>query len=71
MRRHAISIIAAGAMIALSVFFVFRVHHDDATIRPPYAGLIGNHCAATPDNGQIPTEYTCVRGHEGLRRAFR
>jgi hypothetical protein len=54
-----ISIFAAGAMIALSVFFVFQVHYGDAAIRPPYAGLIGNQCAATPDSGQIPTEYTC------------
>jgi hypothetical protein len=42
-------------------FFVFRPHHDDKGDRQPRAGLIGNQCAATPDNGEIPTEYSCEK----------
>jgi len=61
MRWHAIAIIAACAMIALAGFFVFRPHHDDKGDRRPRAGLIGNQCAATPDNGEIPTEYSCEK----------
>ena len=60
-RWHAISIIAAGAMVALSVFFVFRPHQDDRGIMPRYGGLIGNQCAAAPDSDLIPTEYSCEK----------
>jgi hypothetical protein len=61
MRQHAIFVIAAGAMIALSVFFALRPHHIDTGVRPPYGGLIGSKCATTPDNGQMPLEYSCER----------
>jgi hypothetical protein len=61
MRWHAISIIAACATIALAGFFVFHPDHDDKGSRRPRAGLIGNQCAATPDNGEIPTEYSCEK----------
>jgi hypothetical protein len=59
MRWHAISIIAAGTMITVSVFFALRPHHDDKGIRPPIAGLIGSQCAIAPENGLIPVEQTC------------
>jgi len=61
MRWHAISIIAACTMIALTAFFVFRPHHNDKGSPPLRAGLIGNQCAATPDNGQMPTESACEK----------
>jgi hypothetical protein len=60
MRWRAISIIAAGAMIALSVF-VFRPHPHDRGIRPPYAELISKQCAVAPENDLIPAEYSCEK----------
>jgi hypothetical protein len=36
MRQHAILMIAAGAMMALSVFFALRPHQVETGIRPPY-----------------------------------
>jgi hypothetical protein len=60
MRWRAISIIAAGAMIALSVF-VFRPHPHDRGIRPPYAELISKQCAVAPENDPIPAEYSCQK----------
>jgi hypothetical protein len=61
MRWHAISITAAFAMIALAALFVFRSHDGDKGGRPPRAGLIGQPCAATPDNGEMPTEFSCEK----------
>jgi len=60
MRWRAISIIAAGAMIALSVF-VFRPHPHDRGIRPPYAELISKQCAVAPENDLVPAEYSCEK----------
>jgi hypothetical protein len=48
-------------MMALSVFFALRPHQTDTGIKPPYGGLIGSKCAAIPDNGQMPPEYSCER----------
>jgi hypothetical protein len=60
MRWRTISLIAAGAMIAVSVFLVFRPrHYTDNVTKPPSAGLIDDHCGATPDNGLMAPEYTC------------
>jgi hypothetical protein len=65
MRWHTISLIAVGAMIALSVFFVFRPpHYSDKMVKPPSTELIEDQCAATPDRGLIPPEYTCERPRE-------
>jgi hypothetical protein len=60
MRWHTISLIAAGAMIALSVLFVFRPpHYADKMIKPSSAKLIEDQCVATPGSGVIPLEYAC------------
>jgi hypothetical protein len=60
MRWHTISLIAAGAMIAVSVFLVFRLrHYTDNVTRSPSTGLIDDRCAATPDHGMMAPEYTC------------
>jgi hypothetical protein len=56
MRWHAISLIAAGAMIAVSVFLLFRPRHYTES---PSTGLIDHQCAATPDHGLMAPEYTC------------
>jgi hypothetical protein len=61
MRQHAFFMIAAGAMVALSIFVVFRPHHDGRVSSPPYTGLIGDQCAATPDTPLIPVEYSCKK----------
>jgi len=60
MRWRAISIIAAGAMIALSVF-VFRPRPHDGEIWPPYAELISKQCAVAPENDLIPAECSCEK----------
>jgi hypothetical protein len=60
MRWRAVFIIAAGAMIALSIF-VFRPHPDARGIRLPYAELIGKQCAVAPENDLIPAEYSCEK----------
>jgi hypothetical protein len=61
MRQHAFFMIAAGAMVALSILLVFRPHHDGRVSSPPYTGLIGDQCAATPDTPAIPVEYSCKK----------
>ena len=59
---HTISLIAAGAMIALSVFFVFRPPHNaDKMVKPSSTELIEEQCAATPGSGVMPPEYTCKK----------
>ena len=58
MRWRAIYIVAAGAMMALSIF-VFRPHPHDRGISPPYAELISKQCAVAPENNLIPVEYSC------------
>jgi hypothetical protein len=59
MRQHTIFLIAAGAMMALSAFLALRPHQTETMIKPPYGGLISDHCAAIPDNGLMPAEYAC------------
>ena len=59
--RHAIFLIAVGAMVALSVFVTLRSHQTETTISPSYGGLISDPCVAAPDNGQIPKEYARER----------
>jgi len=58
MRLHAILIIAAGVMIALSVILALRPHHDKQ-IRPPHEGLTADQCATPPNVGLFSTEQTC------------
>jgi hypothetical protein len=61
MLRHAISVIAAGVMIALSVFFALRPHQDNKGIRPSNSRSMGITCQSAPDNDLIPLEQTCER----------
>ena len=61
MRLHAILIITASAMVALSVFFVLRPQRADTGARLPHGGLIASKCAAAPDNDHTPPEYSCER----------
>jgi hypothetical protein len=61
MRWRTITLIAVGAMIALSVLSVFRQpHYDDKTVKPPSA-LIKDQCASTPGGGLMAPEYTCEK----------
>jgi hypothetical protein len=61
MLRHAISMIAAGAMIALSLFFALRPHEDNKEIGPSDSRSMGSKCQSAPDNDLIPVEYTCEK----------
>jgi hypothetical protein len=61
MLRHAISVIAAGVMIALSVFFALRPHQDNKEIRSSYSRSMDVKCQSAPDNDLIPAEYTCEK----------
>jgi hypothetical protein len=61
MLRHAIFMIAAGVMIALSVFFALRPHQDNKEIRPSDSRSIGIQCHSAPDNDLMPAEYTCEK----------
>jgi hypothetical protein len=66
MQQHAIFLIAAGAIMALTVFVALRPHQTETTVGRPYGGLIADQCAATPDNGLIPVEYGCGRTASSL-----
>jgi hypothetical protein len=61
MLRHAISMVAAGLIIALSLFFALRSHHGNKEIGPPDSGLMGSKCQSVPDNDLIPAEQTCEK----------
>jgi hypothetical protein len=58
MRLHAIFIIAAGTMVAMSAFLVLRAHHK---VGSSYAGLIDVQCSNPIDNELIPAEQTCEK----------
>src|ERR1700739_2338587 len=49
MRLHAIFMITASAMVALSVFFVLRPQRADTGARSPHGGLIAGKCTPAPD----------------------
>lgn len=61
MRLHAIFIIAAGTMMAMSAFLVLRAHHNDRDFGSPYAGLVDIQCSNPGDNELIPVEPTCEK----------
>jgi hypothetical protein len=52
---------AAGAMVALSLFFVFRPHHPLSGMQPPHQTLSGPSCDAPPETGVMPPEYGCEK----------
>jgi hypothetical protein len=56
---HRICIFVAGAMVALSIFFVFRPHHPLGGIQPPQETLATTGCVDHPETSAIPAEYGC------------
>jgi hypothetical protein len=54
MRQHAIFVIAAGAMIALSVFFALRPHHIDTGV----SHLRHKFCQLPPQQGHLGSVLT-------------
>jgi hypothetical protein len=58
MRLHALFMIAAGAMVAMSAFLVLRAHHKVESRR---AGLIDVQSSNPVDNGLMPAEQTCEK----------
>jgi hypothetical protein len=58
---HQICILAAGAMVALSIFFVFRPHQPLNGMQPPLGALVATECVAHPETAAIPPEYSCVK----------
>jgi hypothetical protein len=57
---HKSSTALVVAMIALSVFFVFRPQPKLAGIEPPLATLSGSGCVTHSAAGnEMPAEYTC------------
>ena len=61
MLRHAIFMIAAGVMMALSLFFALGPNQDNKEIRPSDSRSMGIKCQSAPDNDLIPAEYTCEK----------
>jgi hypothetical protein len=56
---HRISILVAWAMVALSIFFVFRPLQPASRIQPPLGTLTATECVAHPETSAIPREYSC------------
>jgi hypothetical protein len=56
---HRISMLVAWAMVALSIFFVFRPHQPASRLQPPLETLVDTQCIAYPEPGAIPREYSC------------
>jgi hypothetical protein len=57
---HRICILAAAAMVALSIFFVFRPHQQLDGFQPPLGTLAAAECVAHPEKSAHPPEYGCV-----------
>jgi hypothetical protein len=57
---HRISLLVVGAMVALSLFFVFRPHQALDGMQPPHGTLISTECVAHPETSAIPPEYGCA-----------
>jgi hypothetical protein len=55
MLLHRIFMLVAGAMVALSIFFVFRPHRP---IQPPHQ-LAATACQTRPETSTVPPEYNC------------
>ena len=58
---HRVCILGAGAMVALSILFVFRPYQAPSRIQPPHGTLAATECVAYPDPSAIPPEYSCER----------
>ncbi len=63
---HQICILVAGALVALSIFFVFRPHQPLNGMQPPLGALVATQCVAHPETGAIPPEYSCVKFEPAL-----
>jgi hypothetical protein len=57
---HRITMMVAGAMVALSIFFIFRPLQP-RRIQPPHPTLAATECAAHPETSAIPAEYSCEK----------
>jgi hypothetical protein len=51
--------LVAGAMIALSIFFVLRPHQPLSGKQPPHQTLAGTGCDSHPETNLIPAEHSC------------
>ena len=58
MLLHRIFMLVAGAMVALSMVFVFRLHHPSSGIQPPHR-LAATACEHPPETALVPREYSC------------
>ena len=67
---HWISMFAAGVMVALSIFFVFRPHHPLSGIKPPHQTLAGSGCVAPPETNAMPPEYSCEKPYNLARKVL-
>jgi len=67
---HWISMFAAGAMVALSILFVFRPHHPLSGIQPPRQTLAGTGCVAPPETSAMPPEYSCEKPYNLARKVL-
>jgi hypothetical protein len=56
---HRISMFAAGALFALSMFFVFRPPQHAEGLQRPYPRLVGEACISHSEPLLTPVEYTC------------
>jgi hypothetical protein len=50
----------AGAMVALSIFFVFRPYHS-LNQQPLHQTPASTDCIDRPATGSIPAEYSCEK----------
>jgi hypothetical protein len=52
--------LVAGAMVALSMVFVFRLHHPSSGIQPQHR-LAATTCEAPSETDAMPPEYSCEK----------
>jgi hypothetical protein len=60
MLLHRIFMLVAGAMVALSIFFVVRPHRPSTQIQPPHQ-LAATACESPPETIAMPPEYGCEK----------
>jgi hypothetical protein len=51
--------LVAGALVALSMFFVFRPSQHAGGLQRPYPRLVGEACISHSEPLLTPAEYTC------------
>jgi hypothetical protein len=70
MLLYRIFMLVAGAMVALSIFFVFRPHRPLSGIQPPHHTLAGTGCVAPPETSAIPPKYSCEKPYNLPRKVL-